>query len=44
MTEINDFGFTAVDQEELVTKTGDKAGIGEKLLQHHLQDKPTQHK
>ena len=29
MTEINDFGFTAVDQEELVTKTGDKAGIGE---------------
>ena len=29
MAEINDFGFTAVDQEELVTKTGDKAGIGE---------------
>ena len=29
MTEINDFGFTAVDQEELVTKTGESAGIGE---------------
>ena len=29
--EINDFGFTAVDQEELVTKTGDAAGIGEKV-------------
>ncbi len=29
MSEINDFGFTAVDQEELVTKTGESAGIGE---------------
>ena len=29
--EINDFGFTAVDQEELVTKTGEEAGIGEEV-------------
>tara|TARA_Y100001963_G_scaffold7218_1_gene9351 strand:+ start:7255 stop:7677 length:423 start_codon:yes stop_codon:yes gene_type:complete len=29
MSDINDFGFTAVDQEELVTKTGESAGIGE---------------
>ena len=29
--EINDFGFTAVDQEELVTKTGEQAGIGEEV-------------
>jgi hypothetical protein len=29
--EINDFGFTAVDQEELVTKTGESAGIGEEV-------------
>ena len=33
MTDINDFGFTAVDQEELVTKTGDKAGIGEEVAE-----------
>ena len=31
--EINDFGFTAVDQEELVTKTGDAAGIGEEVAE-----------
>ena len=29
MSDINDFGFTAVDQEELVTKTCESAGIGE---------------
>ena len=29
MSEINDFGFTAVDQDELKTKTGEDAGIGE---------------
>ena len=29
MSDINEFGFTAVDQEELVTKTGESAGIGE---------------
>ena len=33
MTDINDFGFTAVDQEELVTKTGDAAGIGEEVAE-----------
>jgi len=31
MSDINDFGFTAVDQEELVTKTGEQAGIGEEV-------------
>ena len=29
MSDINDFGFTAVDQDELKTKTGEDAGIGE---------------
>lgn len=33
MPDINDFGFTAVDQEELVTKTGDAAGIGEEVAE-----------
>ena len=28
MSEINDFGFTAVDQEELKTKTGEDATVG----------------
>lgn len=31
MSEINDFGFTAVDQDELKTKTGEDAGIGEEV-------------
>ena len=29
MPDINDFGFTAVDQDELTTKTGESASIGE---------------
>ena len=33
MNEINDFGFTAVDQEELVTKTGEQASIGEAVAE-----------
>ena len=33
MDEINDFGFTAVDQEELVTKTGEQASIGEAVAE-----------
>ena len=33
MSDINDFGFTAVDQEELVTKTGEQAGIGEEVAE-----------
>ena len=31
MTEINDFGFTAVDQDELKTKTGEDASIGKEV-------------
>ena len=31
MSEINDFGFTAVDQDELKTKTGEDDGIGEEV-------------
>ena len=27
MSEINDFGFTAVDQDELVSKTGETAAF-----------------
>ena len=30
MSEYNDFGFTAVDQEELKTKTGEAATVGKK--------------
>ena len=33
MSEINDFGFTAVDQDELKTKTGEDAGIGEEVAE-----------
>ena len=29
MSEINDFGFTAVDQDELVSKTGETAAVNE---------------
>ena len=31
MSEINNFGFTAVDQDELKTKTAEDAGIGEEF-------------
>ena len=31
MSEINDFGFTAVDQDELKTKTGEDASIGQEV-------------
>ena len=31
MTDINDFGFTAVDQDELKTKTGEDASIGKEV-------------
>ena len=31
MNEINDFGFTAVDQDELKTKTGEDASIGKEV-------------
>ena len=33
MTEYNDFGFTAVDQEELKTKTGEDATIGKEVAE-----------
>ena len=31
MAEINDFGFTAVDQDELKTKTGEDASISKEV-------------
>jgi len=31
VAEINDFGFTAVDQDELKTKTGEDASIGQEV-------------
>ena len=31
MADINDFGFTAVDQDELKTKTGEDASIGKEV-------------
>ena len=31
MSEYNDFGFTAVDQDELKTKTGEDASIGKEV-------------
>jgi hypothetical protein len=31
MGDINDFGFTAVDQDELKTKTGEDASIGKEV-------------
>ena len=31
MSDINDFGFTAVDQDELKTKTGEDASIGQEV-------------
>ena len=31
MSEINDFGFTAVDQDELVSKTGETAAVNEEI-------------
>jgi len=33
MDEINDFGFTAVDQDELKTKTGEDASIGKEVAE-----------
>ena len=33
MSDINDFGFTAVDQDELKTKTGESAGIGDEVAE-----------
>ena len=33
MAEINDFGFTAVDQDELKTKTGEDASIGKEVAE-----------
>ena len=33
MSEINDFGFTAVDQEELKTKTGEDATVGKEVAE-----------
>ncbi len=33
MSEYNDFGFTAVDQEELKTKTGEDATIGKEVAE-----------
>ena len=33
MSEINDFGFTAVDQDELKTKTGEDASIGKEVAE-----------
>ena len=32
-TEYNDFGFTAVDQEELKTKTGEDATVGKEVAE-----------
>ena len=31
MSELNDFGFTAVDQDELVSKTGETAAVNEEV-------------
>ena len=31
MSEINDFGFTVVDQDELVSKTGETAAVNEEV-------------
>ncbi len=31
MSDINDFGFTAVDQDELVSKTGETAAVNEEV-------------
>ena len=36
MTEYNDFGFTAVDQDELKTKTGEDASVGKEVAEHLL--------
>ena len=33
MSDINDFGFTAVDQEELKTKTGEDATVGKEVAE-----------
>ena len=33
MTDYNDFGFTAVDQEELKTKTGEDATVGKEVAE-----------
>ena len=33
MTDYNDFGFTAVDQDELKTKTGEDASIGKEVAE-----------
>ena len=33
MTEYNDFGFTAVDQDELKTKTGEDASVGKEVAE-----------
>jgi len=33
MSEYNDFGFTAVDQEELKTKTGEDATVGKEVAE-----------
>lgn len=33
MSDINDFGFTAVDQEELKTKSGEDATVGKEVAE-----------
>ena len=33
MSDYNDFGFTAVDQEELKTKTGEDATVGKEVAE-----------
>jgi len=33
LTDYNDFGFTAVDQEELKTKTGEDATVGKEVAE-----------
>ena len=33
MSDYNDFGFTAVDQEELKTKTGESATVGKEVAE-----------
>ena len=43
MAEINDFGFTAVDQDELKTKTGEDASIGKEVADQPASDRRFHH-
>ena len=39
MSDINDFGFTAVDQDELVSKTGETAAVNEEVAKQLKENK-----